>query len=181
MKNGVRVAIVVAVDVNNVIGNSNSPDGFPWPKHKADMARFVDIRKGKPLIMGGKSYELVPRKFRPFKNTPTIVVSSSKDFSKEGAIMAKSLKKALSVAGETARSMKADEVVIAGGGQIYREALDSDVVDVIYLTRIMQAFPGDVTFPCLRESKWRVASPPVFRKMDEENPSNLRFFVYERR
>lgn len=183
MENGIRVSIIVAVDRENVIGNSKAKGGLPWPRHKADMRHFVEKTMGKPVIMGRVSYEFVEPKYRPFKDRPTIVVSRSADFSGEGAIMARSVKESIAMAKNIARDTGVDEVFVAGGEQIYREALAFHLVDRIYLTRIDGKFEGNAFFPRISElgECWKGNRDELIREADAENPRRLIFMTLDRK
>lgn len=183
-----RVSIIVATDLWGTIGDSKKPGGLPWPRLKEDMKHFVRTRKDKPVVIGRKSYELIARGFRPFKNSPTIIVSKTRDFSneensiKEKPYMAEGVLEAIEKASDLARRMGVDEVIIAGGEQIYREALAFDLVDRIYLTRVSWHFEGDAHFPMEELSRnWtqQNGSRPV--SSDQENPYSMTFFVYNKK
>jgi dihydrofolate reductase len=100
------------------------------------------------------------------------VVSRDSAFVAEGARVARSLHEALALAGG------ADEVFIAGGQAIYREALP--VADRVYLTRVHAAFEGDTVFPAFNASGWRVVVEER-HEADEKNPYAHTFLIYERK
>jgi len=107
-----------------------------------DMRRFKEITTGHPVIMGRKTWESLPEKFRPLPNRTNIVVTRQITYKAEGAIVTKSLEAARA---ETVQAPGANEVFIIGGGELYRDALP--FTDRLYLTLIDAAAEADTFFP----------------------------------
>ena len=141
------VSIIVAASENNVIGNNND---LIWHLPK-DMKFFKDTTKGHHVIMGRKNLESIPHKFRPLPNRQNIVVTRNKKYVADGCLVVTSIEEGLSIA----KKNKEKETFIIGGGQIYKLALELNLVDKIYLTRIHANFEGDTFFPCLSEKMER--------------------------
>lgn len=160
------VSIIVAVSDNGVIGLGG---GLPWHL-PVDLKRFKSLTSGHHMIMGRRTWESIGR--RPLPGRPTIVVSRDPGFVAEGAQVARSLGRALELAGGV------DEVFIAGGEAIYREALP--IADRIYLTRVHACFEGDTRFPAFAADAWRVVVEER-HEPDEKNASAHTFLVYERK
>lgn len=135
------IALIAAVAENGVIGNG---DDLPW-RIKSEWKYFARMTKGKPLIMGRKTFETLPE---PLKDRPNIVVTRNADYAREGAIVATSLAHALDIA----RSYNPDEIMIGGGADIYRQALD--IADTLYLTEIHLTPEGDTLFPPFNRDGW---------------------------
>lgn len=133
------ISIIVAVTKNNVIGNKGI---MPW-NIKGEQRRFKDLTTGHTIIVGRKTYEA---EGKPLPNRKTIVVSTTKNIECENCITAKSFKEAL----ELAKSEK--EIFIAGGGEIYRQALP--MTDRIYITIIDKVIDGDVYFPEINKEEF---------------------------
>lgn len=133
----------------------------------ADLMHFKTITMGKPIIMGRSTYESIGK---PLPGRTNIVLSK-KEQSINGVEVANSFSKALSLAAE------APEVMIIGGGTIFKQALPYALR--IYLTIIHHQFPADVFFPRLDETIWR-CQESVFRHHDEKNKYDLNFNCYER-
>jgi dihydrofolate reductase len=134
------ITLVLAMAENGVIGKDGA---IPW-RIADDMKRFKALTLGKPVVMGRKTWDSLPRK--PLVDRPNIVVTRQADWTAEGAIMASSLGDALAKAGSAA------DVMMIGGGEIYREALPR--ADCIELTEVHRAFEGDAHFAFDR-SGWR--------------------------
>lgn len=162
----VKVAMIVGCGYDNAIGKGNA---MPWHL-PADLQYFKCTTLGKPIIMGRKTYESIGR---PLPGRLNLVVSRSGDWqAPEGVIQASSLEQAIDIA----REQRPDEVMIAGGEQIYRAALG--LADKIYKTEIDVAVEGaDAFFPELPESEWREISR---QQGDAEAPLSHRFLILER-
>ena len=145
----VRIALIAAVAENNVIGNNNA---LPW-HIPADLKYFKQVTMGKPIIMGRLTYESIGKALPGRTN---IVVTNNKGFLVPGVRVCHSLEAAIRLAKELVRGMSVGEVVIVGGGQIYRQAMS--VVDRMYLTRVKRAVLGDAVFPAYRVQEWEEAS-----------------------
>jgi dihydrofolate reductase/dihydrofolate reductase (trimethoprim resistance protein) len=129
------ISMIAAVSKNNVIGNKGT---IPW-KIKGEQKRFKELTTGKTVIMGRKTYQEIGR---PLPNRNTIVISGTADYSAENCSTVKTLKDALALA------KNEPEIFIAGGGQVYKEALE--YADRIYLTVIDKDIEGDVYFPPIK-------------------------------
>jgi dihydrofolate reductase len=135
------ISCVVAVARNGVIGREGS---LPW-HISSDLRRFKEITMGKPVIMGRRTWDSLPRK--PLPGRQNIVISRQKDFAPEGASAAASPAQALRFAAG------APEVAVIGGGEIYR--LFWPWVARIYLTEVDLEVAGDTRFPSLDPAEWR--------------------------
>ncbi|HEY0010952.1 MAG TPA: dihydrofolate reductase [Candidatus Paceibacterota bacterium] len=107
-----------------------------------DVRRFKALTLGHPVVMGRKTWESIPNKYRPLPGRTNIVVTRSADFSAEGAVVVHSLEEALSAAKGAPGS---EEICIIGGGEIYRLALP--FTDRLYLTLVDDDMEGDAYFP----------------------------------
>lgn len=131
------VYIIAAVAENRVIGKNND---LVWSLPD-DMRHFKEKTSGKTVITGRKNYESLPEKFRPLPKRRNIVVTRNADYEAEDAEVAHSLEEALEMARED------EEVYIIGGGQLYEQALEADLVDVMHITRVHAEVEGDTYFP----------------------------------
>ena len=122
------VSLIVAVSENGVIGRDND---LIWHLPN-DMKFFKETTKGHHVIMGRKNFESIPHKFRPLPDRVNIIVSRQPDYQAEGCIVVDSIEASL----EIAKQNNDEEPFIIGGGQIYKLALESDIVERIYLTKI---------------------------------------------
>jgi dihydrofolate reductase len=160
-----KISFVVAVSDNDVIGDSNK-NKIVWDIPE-DYKHFVDITRGHTVLMGRKTFDsIIDRIGKPLSKRTSVVITRKKDWqAPEGVLVYNDIETAL-------KNIKVDELMVIGGGQIYKEFLDKDLVDKIYMTHIHMNVDGDVKFPKLDYSQWKKIS---------ENPRNgFTFAEYER-
>lgn len=122
---------------NRALGNGNH---LLWHIPE-DLKRFKEITKGHPVIMGRKTWESLPEKFRPLPDRLNIVVTRQASYKAVGATVCASLEDAF----ETARAENSSELFVIGGGELYKEALP--FADKLYMTLIDDEKDADVFFP----------------------------------
>lgn len=147
-----RIALVVAVSRNGVIGRDG---GLPW-HISSDLQRFKAITMGKPVIMGRKTWESLPKK--PLPGRPNIVITRQRDYRAPGATVVADAAAALAAA----RAHGAKEIAVIGGAEIY--AMFFDLADRIYLTEVDIAVQGDVRFPPIDARDWRQTASEVVER-----------------
>jgi dihydrofolate reductase len=147
-----KISIIVAASANNVIG---ADGGLPWYLPE-DLRRFKKTTMGKPMIMGRATFESIGR---ALPGRRSIVLTRQQDFDAEGCDVVPTIDAALASAGN------ADEVMIIGGGEIYRQFLP--MADRIYLTRVQTEINGDTLFPELDMSEWNVVAVEEYPAGDE--------------
>jgi dihydrofolate reductase len=164
------IAFVVAMSQNRVIGIDN---GLPW-RLPADMKWFVEVTMGKPVIMGRKTYDSIPARFRPLRGRQNIVVTRNRDYVAPGTTVVYSIDEALAIA-------KADQPteIIVGGGAILYEALLPQA-DRLYLTLIEGEFEGDAFFPPLDWSQWHETHHQA-HEVDEQHAYPFTWLILERK
>ena len=163
------ISIIVAVAENNVIGKDNR---LIWHL-PADMKFFKEKTTGHCIITGRKNYESIPEKFRPLSNRTNIIITRQKDYSAPGTIITDSIEEAMNVA----RKYNETEVFIIGGADIFNQTINK--TDKIYLTRIHHSFEGDVFFPEIDFTQWRLIKEQVVNA-DEQNKYDYSFCEYIR-
>ena len=131
------VNMIYARAANGVIGKN---DTLPWHLPE-DMAHFKQVTMGWPVIMGRKTWDSLPPRFRPLPGRTNIVITRQVDWQAEGAKVATSVEDAISLAGNI------EEVWVIGGAQIY--ALAEPLAERIEVTEIAQDFEGDAYAPAL--------------------------------
>jgi len=131
------VNMIYARAANGVIGKN---DTLPWHLPE-DMAHFKQVTMGWPVIMGRKTWDSLPAKFRPLPGRTNIVITRQADWQAEGAKVATGVEDAISLAGNI------EQVWVIGGAQIY--ALAEPLADRIEVTEIAQDFEGDAFAPVL--------------------------------
>ena len=141
------INLIVAVDENYGIGKENS---IPW-ELPGDLKYFKEIttsKKRNVVIMGRKTWESIPIKYRPLKDRINIVITSQKsDFSVYPNTYAfKTLGDATKYIQENNYKLQLGNTFIIGGQMLYNEALNTLQIDNIYLTRVYGKFECDKTF-----------------------------------
>ena len=147
-----KISIIVAASANNVIGVDGQ---LPW-RLPEDLRHFKAITMGKPMIMGRATFDSIGK---ALPGRQSIVLTRQDDFSAEGCDVVATVDDALNAAGN------AEEVMIVGGGEIYRQFLPR--ADRIYLTRVQAEIDGDTTFPELDMSEWNVVAVEEYPAGDE--------------
>jgi len=155
----VRIALIAAVAKNGVIGRDG---GIPW-RLPSDMRFFKATTMGKPIVMGRKQYETVGRALPGRSN---IVISRQKGYQPDGVIVIDDFDAALDHARAIAAADGASEVMVIGGGEIYAKALP--VADRLYLSHVDLAPEGEVFFPEVDYSQWRVIETPEVVRSDKD-------------
>ncbi|MDO8593858.1 MAG: dihydrofolate reductase [bacterium] len=133
-----NITIIAAIGKNRELGKSGQ---LLWHLPD-DMKRFKELTMGHPVIMGRKTWESLPEKYRPLPNRTNIVVTRQADYKAKSATIADSLESARAAA---ARAEGANEIFIIGGGELYREALP--IADRLYLTLVDDTPLADTFFP----------------------------------
>jgi dihydrofolate reductase len=151
------ISFVVAVSRNGVIGREG---GLPW-HISSDLKRFKEITMGKPLIMGRKTWDSLPRK--PLPGRRNIVITRQPGFAADGAEVAATAEEALRLAGD------APEIAVIGGGEVYR--LFWPVVDRLYLTEVDLDVTGDTHFPDPDPGEWREVARELHPKGERDSAS----------
>lgn len=167
-----KVSLIVAIDRHRGIGKDND---LLWHL-PADMKFFRETTTGHIVVTGRKNYESIPEKFRPLPNRENAVLTRNTDYEAEGCLIFHSLKTCLAhYQNETERT-----VFIIGGGQIFKEAIESGVVDEMYITEVNHTFEADTFFPEFDGDAWTSETVKT-HEADEKNPYPFVIRRFERR
>lgn len=158
------ISLIAAMARNRIIGKDNT---MPWHL-PADLAHFKRITMGKPVIMGRRTYESIGF---PLPGRKNVVITRNPDYAPEGVVVVDSIDAALNEVRD------AEEVMIIGGGQLYREMLPR--ADRLYLTLIQADVEGDTEFPDYTQYAWREIDQEVYQA-DEKNAYDLEFVTLEK-
>ena len=143
-----KVAIIAALADNGVIGRGGA---LPWHLPD-DLRRFKSLTMGKPVLMGRKTYLSIGK---PLPGRTNIVVSRS-GFAAPGAVVAGDLDAALTVARGDALRRGADEIVVIGGTDIFKQCMS--LADRMEITQVHARPAGDTYFPPIDAARWREAA-----------------------
>ena len=159
------ISLVVAAATNNAIGKAGK---LPWHL-PSDMKHFKNVTWGMPVIMGRKTFESLGKVLPGRKN---IVISRQPGWQAEGTVTVKNIEDALFVA----RATDAKEVMVIGGGEIYKTLFEK--ATRIYLTRVEAEPEADTFFPSLNPGDWHLISQQI-HEADEKNIFNYSFQLWE--
>lgn len=163
-----RISMIAIVAHDGAIGA-----GGDQPFHiREDFRRFKELTLGKPIVMGRRTFEALPKGALPGRLN--IVVTRSPHWHAEGVTAVPSIEAAV----ETARRSGADEVMMIGGGEIYRQAMP--MATRLYITEVDADVPdADTFFPPFDPTQWQLmASSPY--SVDPRSSAPYRFLEYQR-
>jgi dihydrofolate reductase len=153
LDDGLRIHMIFARAANGVIGRDNT---IPW-RLPEDMAHFKRLTTGWPVIMGRKTWDSLPPKFRPLPGRANIVITRQPGWKESGAETAASLADALALCAA------AEEVWIIGGAQIYAQAMP--LAERIEVTEIAENIEGDAYAPPLGPNGGKPRAKTTYRRM----------------
>lgn len=153
------IKLIAALDENHLIGSEN---GLPW-NFPEEYEHFLKIVENESVVFGRKSFQIFSG---DTKNTRNFVVSHlSKDF--ENATLCGSLEDAILEAEKFE-----EDIFICGGATIYKQALEQNLVEKMYLSFIKGSFVGDTYFPQIDFSNWKET-----KKVEH---TNFTFVIFEK-
>lgn len=165
------ISMIAAIDQNRLIGNG--PD-IPW-RLPADLRHFRDMTIGKPVVMGRKTFETLPRPLAKRKN---IILTRNKHYAApKGCIVAHSVEDVIETV-ETLSINGTSELMICGGAPIYAAFLPH--ASRLYLTQVHAVFEGDVYFPEFDWNDWEEVSRTDC-DVDEMNPYSYSFLILDKK
>lgn len=146
------VSLIAAISTNNCIGKNNA---LPWHIPE-DLKHFKELTTGKTVLMGRKTWESIPAKFRPLPNRKNIVITTQADFiTPEGVEVFHNIDDAL-------KHHSHEQIFIIGGANIYTQTID--LADTLYITEVHQIIDGDVFFPDIDKKIWQEIKREDFEK-----------------
>lgn len=145
MPKAMQISAILAVSENNVIGADNQ---LPW-RLSNDLKWFKKNTLNKPMIMGRKTFQSLPGML---KDRTHIVLTREASFSADNVLVAHDVQTAIELATADAKNTNGSEIMIIGGGEIYR--LFAPQIDQYYLTRVHTELEGDTHFYDLPKHDW---------------------------
>lgn len=141
-----KVALIVAIDKQGGIGKNND---LPWHMPD-DMKFFKTTTTNHIVVMGRKNYESIPERFRPLPNRENVILSRNSNFTAPNCLVFNSLEACFEHYKEETERV----VYIIGGGEIFKQALESNQVSEMFITHINHQFDCDVFFPNFDKTQW---------------------------
>lgn len=163
---GVSISLVVAAANNNAIGKNNQ---LLWHLPN-DMKYFKNVTWGMPVVMGRKTFESLGK---PLAGRKNIVLTKQDGWKADGVVAVKDFNDALFLVKE----MDVKEVMVIGGGEIYRSVFDK--ANRIHMTRVDAEFEADTFFPAIDPKVWKLVSQKNY-EADAKHAYNYSFQVWER-
>ena len=160
------ITIIAAIGNNNELGKGND---LIWHL-PADLKRFKKRTTGHAIIMGRNTFESIGK---PLPNRRTIIITRDTSYQKEGCEIVHSLEDAIALIADR------EDAFIIGGAQIYKEAMEKNLVDQLDITKVYQDFDADVFFPPIDPLVWVEVSRENFLP-DEKNLFTYSFIKYRR-
>ena len=168
------IILVLAASQNGVIGKDNK---LLWSLPN-DLKHFKALTLGGNVVMGRKTWDSIPEKFRPLPGRRNIVLSNDIEFRPRDAIATRDLK---SLVQSAKHPPTPDNFYIIGGGTIYQQFLP--FADRIELTLVHETFEGDAFFTDFLKSSWSIGWQVTNRRefvADEKHAYSYSFITYER-
>lgn len=154
------LTLIAAIAANNAIGK----DGQLVWHNKEDMAHFKQLTLGKTVLMGRKTWESIPEKFRPLPGRTNAIISRQQAYVlPEGVLRFGSVDDALN-------SLRSADVVVIGGAEIYRQTIDR--ADRLEITQVNLDLEADTYFPPIEEAIWQ--------EIAREEHGDFSFVTYQR-
>jgi dihydrofolate reductase len=158
-------SVVVAADEQRGIGRDGA---MPW-RLPREMAYFKTLTSTaapgtqNAVIMGRRTYESIPEKFRPLVGRLNVALSRAPGYAPQGGLPAGSLDAALAL---VAARTDIDRVFVVGGGELYREALAHPACARVYRTLVHARFPADTWLADFESDYTRVSSDGPHEERD---------------
>ncbi len=160
--------IIVAVDKNGGIGKAGA---LPWHLSE-DLRHFKMIttatksaKKKNAVIMGRKTWESIPEKFRPLPGRINLVLTKNRGYAlPRGVAKAESLEAALKLLNSASFKKKLEQIFVIGGGQVFETALKNKQCRYLHLTHIEKDFHCDAFFPKFRRQFHRIFISPSLKQ-----------------
>lgn len=155
------ISLIAAVAQNNCIGKDGT---LPWHLPE-DLKHFKKVTEGQIVLMGRKTWESLPEKFRPLPKRTNIVISRQENYEvPEDVEIYNSIENALD-------AHKDENIMIIGGGGIYNQTIEQ--ADTLYITHVHKEVDGDAFFPEIENEKWE--------ETEREDHEGFSFVTYKRK
>ncbi|HYE60209.1 MAG TPA: dihydrofolate reductase [Candidatus Kapabacteria bacterium] len=154
------LSLVAAVAENQCIGKNGT---LPWHIPE-DMKHFKELTSGHVVLMGRKTWESIPEKFRPLPHRINIVITRQEAYAvPEGVFVFPTIEEALA-------AFPGKDMMVIGGAQMYAETIGR--ADTLYITHVHSVVPGDTFFPSI--------DPTIWRETDRKDHDGFSFVTYKR-
>jgi dihydrofolate reductase len=165
------IVLLVALAENGVIGSNGA---IPW-RVKSDVRRLKAMTMGKPVVMGRKTFQSLPR---PLPGRTNIVITRDETFRAAGAVVTSSFADARAIALGDALRRFATEIAVIGGAEIYAQSMDD--ADRLEVTEVHARPEGDTFFPAIDPAAWEEVAR-VRNSAAADDSADFSYVTYRRR
>lgn len=138
------LSLIAGISKNNCIGKNGQ---LPW-NIPEDLKHFREMTVGKTVLMGRKTWESLPEKFRPLPKRTNIIITHQTDYPVPVDV------EVYATIDEAAAKHPNEEIMVIGGAEIYRQTIAK--ADTLYMTHIDQTVDGDAFFPEIDLNVWKI-------------------------
>jgi dihydrofolate reductase len=169
-----KVKLIVAMDKNKGIGRNND---LLWHLPN-DMKFFRETTQNSVVVMGRKNWESIPERFRPLPNRDNIVITRNPNYQEQTPnAVVRNWDEFLHILNDL--KFGKEDVYIIGGGEIYKMALESDIVDEMLITHVKTNIDDvDVRFPNYDETVWHQAEHLLHQTVDDKHKYEFDTYRY---
>jgi dihydrofolate reductase len=167
----IETVLLVALAENGVIGSNGA---IPW-RVKSDVLRLKAMTMGKPVVMGRKTFESLPR---PLPGRTNIVITRDANYRAAGALVTSSFADARAIALGDALRRFATEIAVIGGAEIYAQWMDD--ADRLEVTEVHARPEGDTFFPAIEAAEWEEVAR-VRNSANADDSADFSYVTYRRR
>lgn len=140
------ITLIAGIAQNNCIGNNGT---LPWHIPE-DLKHFKELTTNKTVVMGRKTWESLPEKFRPLPNRKNVVITRQTDYAVPDGVLT------FSSTEDVFAQLATEDIFIIGGAELYKQTIDH--ADALEITHINQTVDGDAFFPQINAETWREVS-----------------------
>lgn len=167
-----KIEIVVACDEKFGIGKNGQ---LLW-QLPDDLKFFKQITLGHPVIMGKNTYQSIPQQFRPLPGRKNLVISRTLKKTHDEIEIFDDIDKCL----RFCQRLQFERVMVIGGGLIYQQFMERNLVDTIYFTLVHAIFDADTFFPYFNRQKWNPERLHYHAK-DQKHNYDFTFFRFDKK
>lgn len=154
------ISLIAAITKNNCIGKSGT---LPWYIPE-DIQHFKQLTMGKTVLMGRKTWESLPAKFRPLPNRKNVVITRQKDYPVPDSV------EVFHTVDDAILAHADRDIMVIGGAEIYSQTIDR--ADTLFITHVDRVVDGDAFFPTI--------DPGIWKETEGEDHVGFSFVTYKK-
>ena len=126
------------------------------------MKFFKETTTGHIVLMGRKNFESIPEKYRPLANRENVILTRNTSYSAEGCTVISDLQECQGLFSQNEERI----LFIIGGGEVYRLAMEANMIDEMLITHVNENYDADTFFPAFELCDWKVETLHTQEKDD---------------